>query len=214
MITRKSGGKRVRMIRYMQRKGPHIEPKPLVLIVCEGKETEPNYFHSIRKDYKLNKKRIEIVGGDKCGTDPKSVVEYAKKRKMELRKDKLEYESIWCVYDRDEHQRFNDANVQARDLKFKVTFSNPCFELWYLLHFQDQDAPIERDEVIKSLKPRIPDYDKTTDYYEKLKKCQNEAIIRAEKLREKHRRENSEETKNPSTSVDLLVKYLNSISNS
>jgi len=211
MITRKTGGKRIRKLKELQRKSLQISERPVILIVTEG-ITEERYFKALRTDLRINAK-VEI-SKSKYGTDPKSVVEYAKYLSRKEKQYGDIYDKTWCVYDRDEHQKFKDANIQARDLKFEVAFSNPCFELWYLIHFQNQEAHIERDEVVENLKQYIPDYDKTKDCYEKLKKYQNDAIVHAEKLREKHKRENSEETKNPSTTVDLLVKYLNSISNS
>ncbi|WP_199720954.1 RloB family protein [Neisseria chenwenguii] len=45
-----------------------------ILIVCEGEKTEPNYFIGIRSYYRLHTANIEI-SGDKCGSDPKSIVE-------------------------------------------------------------------------------------------------------------------------------------------
>ena len=63
-----------------RRKSRGLPPKPLVLIVCEGKETEPNYFNGIRKRKRIPRDRIKVVGCDECGgTDPKTIVECAKK---------------------------------------------------------------------------------------------------------------------------------------
>ena len=36
----------------------------------------------------------------------------------------------------------------------------PSFELWLLLHYEDVQAPLDRNEVIRRLKVRIPGYDK------------------------------------------------------
>lgn len=36
----------------------------------------------------------------------------------------------------------------------------PCFELWLLLHFEDIQAPLHRDEVYERLRQHIRGYDK------------------------------------------------------
>lgn len=36
----------------------------------------------------------------------------------------------------------------------------PSFELWLLLHYEDIQAPIHRDEVMRRLKIHIPGYEK------------------------------------------------------
>jgi RloB-like protein len=36
----------------------------------------------------------------------------------------------------------------------------PSFELWLLLHYEEIQAPLHRDEVMRRLKLHIPDYEK------------------------------------------------------
>ena len=193
-----------------RRRSRGLPPKPLVLIVCEGKETEPNYFNGIRQSKKISKDRIKVLGSDECGgTDPKTIVECAKKVRKQ---SELNYDEIWCVFDRDGHHRFHEAIIQAHDNKFKVAFSNPCFELWCLLHFTDQTAHIEGQKAHNDLRlpGRLPDYEKgMPNLCNKLSSCQSEAIHRARKLRDMHRRNENQETTNPATAVDKLVDFLN-----
>jgi hypothetical protein len=42
--------------------------------------------------------------------------------------------------DVDEHPRLDEARVQAHDNDIRVAISNPCFELWLVLHFRSQNA--------------------------------------------------------------------------
>jgi len=49
---------------------------------------------------------------------------------------------------------------QARDNKVSLAVSNPSFEIWALLHFEDQTGHIRREQVRSRLKKHIPDYDK------------------------------------------------------
>jgi hypothetical protein len=43
---------------------------------------------------------------------------------------------------------------------FRAIASVPSFELWLLLHFEDIQAPLHRDEVNRRLKQYLPAYEK------------------------------------------------------
>jgi hypothetical protein len=178
-------------------------PTSSVLIVCEGEKTEPLYFSHWRRD-RWQKAGITIVGGNICGTNPKSIVEYA-------RAHGKDNDSIWCVFDRDEHKKVPAAFDQAIANGFNVAFSNPCFELWFLIHFQDQTAYIERGAVCRRVKGHIRGYTKSLDVYEQLMHTQGRAISRAVAMRKRNRDNDKKETENPSTGVDRLVVYLNAL---
>lgn len=45
-------------------------------------------------------------------------------------------------------------------IAFQAIASVHSFELWLLLHFEDIQAPLHRDEVMRRLKLHIPGYDK------------------------------------------------------
>lgn len=194
----------------LRRESATEEQKPIILIVCEGKKTEPNYFDSVRRLWRLS--AMKIVGGDECGTAPKSIVNYAKNEYKKQRKDGLRKENIWCVFDRDEHETFEEALRLADDIGFGVAFSNPCFELWYLLHYKDQNRHIEREAVVRALKKHVRDYLKNKEnMFELIEGNRTMATERSKNLREKHIRDGSKKTNNPSTSVDQLVEYLQSL---
>ncbi len=194
----------------LKRRPPRLAPSPYVLIVCEGAKTEPKYFHSIRRGRRLSPELFTIVPGDECGSHPTCVVEYAKKRARQARQGGTPYDQIWCVFDRDQHERIEDAFAKARAAKVRVAFSHPCFELWYLLHFQDQNAWIERDEVTRTLRTHIPGYDKASDVYGVLMDGQACALERAARLDSQHSNVQGIPS-NPSTTVYDLVNYLNGI---
>ena len=204
MAKKRPGGRKHRRPR-----SPVRIPKQTVLIVCEGGETEPVYFEHYRRNLR-KVAAIEIVPGYKCGSNPKSVVEYAKRTKESSDR---EYDQIWCVFDRDQHERIPEAFIQARDNGFEVAFSNPCFEIWILLHFKDQTRYINRDETCREIRRNyINDYEKSQDVYPLLLDKQNIAIERAEKLKEKHERDGTDILEqNPCTDMYKMVIYLNSI---
>jgi len=205
------GTKRNKSLRSLARRKPHRTPQYRVLIVCEGAKTEPVYFNRFRIEQRLSPQLFRIVGGDECGAHPKSLVQYAKNKAREAKRDRFEYEHIWCVFDRDQHENIHEALLQARANGFGLAFSNPCFELWFLLHFQDQRAEVNRQTAVRELKEHLPDYTKSTDAYDILKPEQQDAIDRAEALRQQYVGARTIPP-NPSTGVAELVVFLNRMS--
>ena len=96
------GSSKFRSKKSLGRRKPFRVPNKLLLIVCEGRRTEPNYFHSIRQEKRLSIAHIEIVPGNICGTDPDNIVRYAIKEQKRRRKDEM-FDEVWCVFDRDDH---------------------------------------------------------------------------------------------------------------
>jgi hypothetical protein len=97
----------------------------------------------------------------------------------------------------------------ARDHNIDLAISNPSFELWFLLHYQDQHANLHRNQVRRELKNFIPKYNKAECYYpELLKDITGNAIGRAHWLTDRITREGWESHTNPSTEVGRLVESL------
>jgi len=149
--------------RKPSRRNPFRNPKPVILIVCEGRNTEPDYFEGLVSEFRNPRVDIELVGGK--GT-PKTLVAVAKEyREKALSKadkegdENLAYDDVWCVFDRDDHLDIPDAFQMARDNGIQIAFSNPCFELWLLLHFRDQPGMKHRDAIITLVKEEIEEYD-------------------------------------------------------
>lgn len=204
--------RRIRSPHEYARKIGTQEPYDFILIVCEGKKTEPNYFDGLKVRYRLSNANI-VVASPK-GSDPGSIVKCARE---ELSKDN--YDRVYCVFDRDEHQNY-DAAIRALDkmdskmkcLVASIT-SNPCFEIWLLLHFKYSTASFKKianvsacDKVIKELKKHHPEYQKgDRTAFAVLDDKVDIAIWNANKL---HAHNESTNSINPSTRMHELVDYL------
>src|ERR1700691_157031 len=192
----------------LQRRKPQRQPKPRFLIVCEGTVTEPRDFNDVR-----HRERSLIDLQIEPGGTPKTLVERAAGLQREaigkarkLRDDNQKYEEVWCVFDIDEHPLIPEAKNQARANGIELAISNPCFELWVLLHFQDQRAHIGRGKVQHLCRSHVRNYDKELDY-ETLRPKYPNALKRAEDLERWH---DSRDTvgANPSTTVYRLVERI------
>jgi hypothetical protein len=190
----------------LRRRPPHRRPLPRILIVCEGTRTEPSYFQDMRR---LCRSPIDLELSP--GGTPKTLVERAAKKKKEAtklgKKDRnLLYDSVWCVFDVDEHPFLPEAKEQATANGIHLAVSNPCFELWLLLHFQDQRAHIERDRVQRLFRDCIPDYGKDVPCERLLPLCED-AVQRAQAL-EDWQNSRGCAGNNPSTGVHRLLQLI------
>lgn len=182
--------------------------RPVILIVCEGEKTEPRYFASWRRRERINA-LVEIVPGNICGTDPRRIVKYARDRVLA---GGVRYDQVWCVFDRDEHKYIERAFELAGMYGLNLAFSNPNFELWFLLHFKNQTSPITRYATVRELRKYLGRYKKSEDIYPLLVERQAIAIRRARSLRSARRSGAGLARRNPFTNVDRLVEVLNLLS--
>ena len=129
-----------------------------------------------------------------------------------------EGDMVWCVFDRDDNTNAMLSKARQTAIKegYQIAFSNPSFEVWFLLHFNNQTTPVENCEAtIKLLKKKgkLEQYEKNKDVYEQLKPMQDAAINRAKKRVSMLQTEHTEilfRESNPVTTVVELVEYLNS----
>lgn len=192
-----------RRLRPLARRPPRYEPRSKILIVCEGEVTEPKYFRHVSA---LARNRLVEVVVEGVGADPKHLVERALERRriaeqMARKEPFNNFDEVWCAFDVDEHRRFDAALDQARANGIGVALSNPSFELWALLHFQDQSRALHRQEARKLLKIHMPGYAKSLDLRSMTPGIQD-ACRRARELDARHKANGSDG--NPSSKVYLL----------
>ena len=193
-----------------QRRGNLLSPKKTILIVCEGKQTEPNYFNALRSTLRRKNIRVLIIPGGENLVTPIYLVQ-----NMEAERQKLDWDptndEAWCVFDIElvgTHHSLDQALRFARKHNFQLALSNPAFEYWLLLHFERTGrAFTNATEVIISLSHHIPNYSKSMAVYRIVREQTELAIDNAELLRSLHEGR-WEDFPNPSTGVDLLVKKL------
>ena len=111
------------------------------------------------------------------------------------------------VFDRDDHERFEEAIRLCELHGVKVARSNPCFEIWLILHHAEYDKSSGRKDVQKHLQKLHPNYDrygsKQVDAHALL-----QHIDKAEKHAERQLKRRAKEGKDfgcPSTTVHHLT---------
>jgi hypothetical protein len=149
----------------LKRRSEKREPKQRFIIFCEGARTEPHYFDALRRaceDALIDVETIAPAGV------PLTLARKAKEKAEELgltqhRSKRLnsfeEADQVWAVFDRDEHPNFEEAIALCANSNVEVGRSNPCFEVWLILHVQDYDKPDGRKAAQKLLRNLCPEYD-------------------------------------------------------
>lgn len=143
---------------------PKKRPKPTILIICEGKTTEPTYFEEFKIKCENSLVEVEAIG---IGGAPETVVlkaiEELRERQKLARKsgDSFELEiEAWAVFDRDDVSinKIREAIALAKRNNVSVAFSNPCFEVWGLMHYSVYSRPGHQSECHKALKKVLKGY--------------------------------------------------------
>jgi hypothetical protein len=176
-----------------------------ILILCEGEKTEPNYFNSIKRKFKLS--NVDIRG---LGSNTDKITESAIKNHKD-------YSQVWCVFDRDSFKshHFNRAFQMIEKYKnIHIAYSNEAFELWYLLHFNYYNTGISRKRYFELLSELLgKKYEKNSpEIYNLICDKENTAIKNAKRLLKLYTEYNPEKN-NPSTTVFELVEELNKFKN-
>jgi len=119
-----------------------------LLIFTEGSKTEPMYLTHWQR---LHRDRVS-VGFDAFHGAPLQLVERAVARRAdEPRKSRPgraeAHDEYWCVFDVDEHPNIGRALDLAASNGISVAVTNPCIEMWFLLHFQDLNGAIDRGDA-------------------------------------------------------------------
>jgi len=211
------------------------------LILVEGQETERRYLDDLCGRLYFSAYNVVIASPD---SDPLNLVwEAVSLRNKEAARAAegytVAYDQVWVVFDRESKyhhrlDRIREAIRVAREEGILVAISNPCFELWLILHHEFFVASIPNCDASEKILTKIQsagglgDYDKSKfplEFY-----VNSESVVRACgfacKLRERHADASSkgdawwardylsdsktyDSDGNPSTDVDQLVGQLN-----
>ena len=183
-------------------------PLHVVQVLTEGTVTEPRYLtHWAR----LNRNNVHVRISDR-GMTPDALVRRATEhvRTGRPRRGLPDFDEIWCVFDVDQHPNVPQAVHNAGQNGIEVVVSNPCFELWLVLHSQEQTAHIHRHDA-QRLSNDLG-LTRGKDIHEGARRTLIDAFEtakqRAQELDARHERNGSPPRTNPSTDVWRLVDRL------
>jgi len=196
-------------------KAAQLVIKHRIHIFSNGELAETKYFQEFKDD--LRSHAITVYKLFKH-LSPWELIDKVVAKKTELMgKRKFSEEDndqCWCVFDvdnywKDNPKKFAEVLKVARQNGVRLAWSNECFELWYLLHFQELQTGIPRKDYDTKLKKHFQSLDgknyvKNCSVFTRLKGKQASAIKNAKQIFQEGKVE-----ENPSTAVFQLVEELN-----
>lgn len=190
-----------------RRKVGQRERRTVIRVLTEGEVTEPQYLRLICSD----SVKLDIRNSKR--TTPMQLVKQAKR---DLRADRRvravnrSFDEVWCIFDRDDHHRFGEAVQAAANADIPTVVSNPCFELWLILHVTEQTAHISTSmaQTRAGQLNLVDGKDLATANLDALRNSCLMAKHRALELDRMHERNGSPPRANPSSEVWRLVDRL------
>lgn len=130
--------------------------KKIIYIFTEG-ETEKNYFNMLNKKYRTSATvKVNISSGRKQGL---ALLNFALNKLQSLSEsERKEIDKIYIVFDKDDisvdEMKTILKKIKSNSCEIEIGFSNSCFEVWLLYHF-DKFVPIVKKDVFKKIEEKL-----------------------------------------------------------
>ena len=145
------------------REGGFLEAEKMFVLSYEGKVSEKKYFEDFRKSDLFNDSGlIEVISLKRPtnkGSDPISVKKLLQEAKKEYRFKNTD--EFWLIIDRDDWEEIHNHNFDKlvddckKENNFFLAMSNPCFEIWLILHLKDINEFDEEEKRMIMANKRI-----------------------------------------------------------
>lgn len=188
--------------------------KPVMLLEVEGNnnKTEQLYFQNFNSQSSPYSIRV-LRSGD---TDPVRMSKAIRKAWEDKGLSGNDGDVGFVLADLDlnseKESQFHESEKYLQDIPISFCVSNPCFEVWYLLHFDYSTHSFSSNsEVINNLKQYIPKYQKNGDYFMLLVDKTPKAIRNTKRLSDYHEEQGHRWISvhcNPQTDVYKIVELL------
>ncbi|MGI6354847.1 MAG: RloB domain-containing protein [Lentisphaerae bacterium] len=167
--------------RKFDRRLGQLRYRKLFIIATEGVKTEPQYFERFSGSNSVV--RVHCLKGKHDSAPPhvlKRMKEHLDREGLKP-SDKFPWEA-WLVVDKDQWTEEQLAQLhkwtKGADI-YKFALSNPSFEYWLLLHFEDGKGVANSQQCTTRLKQYLPDYDKGIDIRKITQEMIDDAVERA-----------------------------------
>ena len=211
---------------------PKLQEYGYHLVYAEGTKTEPFYVNSvynqIPETYKNSQIVVEVVP-QSGGRNTLDLVAFAEKD-VEIKGRERKVDHAWVFFDKDsfpsdnfdnalhkidsknhfknKHLNYDEESCDKNGTKWHAIWSNECFELWILLHFEYLESALNRTDYIHKinfyLKPMNMKYKKGIhNLYEILGKDKTILACKHAKKLDIHKLRKT----NPSTGVYIFIEY-------
>ncbi len=188
--------------RKFQRPWGQRRYRKLFVIAVEGANTEPQYFALFNQQSVI---RVNCLKGKNESSPPQVL----KRMEQHLKEESLrKADEAWLVCDKDQwtdEQLLQLHGWSQKHVNYGFALSNPNFEYWLLLHFEEGSGVSSARDCSERLKRHLPDYSKNLD----TRKISHEMI--ADAIRRAKQRDNPPCADWPRTIGTTVYKLVESI---
>jgi len=124
-----------------RRRASSFRDAKLIVIAAEGTETEERYFEDLAAGdaYRNRRVHVEILKRPTTASSPDHIIEQLDAFRKEYKLKQAD--ELWMVIDFDRwgNRKLSRISTQCMQKQYLLAVSNPCFELWLLLHIKSLD---------------------------------------------------------------------------
>ena len=144
--------------------------------MCGGTRTEHDYFSGLQHSALAESAAVTIRSK---AVAPHQLVELVARQALH---ERAGHDESWCVVDTDEFD-IARAVASADRSGVRIAVSNPCFEVWLLLHHAERTAPLAgADDAVAAVRRHVPEYRKAGLRFVDFEDGVRDATERARKL--------------------------------
>jgi len=206
--------------RYRGKK-QHREVHPKIFIWSHTQKAEIEYFQDFKNYLRTS---LLVAKKEICWTPQELLGKVIQWKERNVFKE--DGDQVWCIFDVDDFYKKEQSKKEllklienAKNNDVRIAYTNECFELWILLHFEKPTSPICRGKNIEKRiqqifkKNKLGEFKKNQKVFHILLPFQQQAIKNAQKLLSSdYEKINWEkvlsEEGNPSTSIHFLVEEI------
>jgi hypothetical protein len=130
--------------RYGKRRSEHRAPLPVIIVVCDDSKTSVAYLKLLQRELK-RRLTLRIYRSPADWATAAQTVDCAEGHLKALQEasahDDSDQNSVWALIDLeqegDRRQKAEQAKADGRTRQINVALSDPCYEVWTLLHLVD-----------------------------------------------------------------------------
>jgi len=125
--------------RPLDRTANHLRDTSIIVVACEDTHAVKQYFAKFR----TRRIQYKFLPTEDGNSSPRAVIKRLDKYREEYAQE--EGDELWVCIDADHwihgnHQReLSQVLQECRQKGYGTAISNPCFEVWLLFHFADND---------------------------------------------------------------------------
>jgi hypothetical protein len=185
-------------------------PRKTLLVFCEGERTEPEYLNGLSRLPQVRDVAAVDIRIDRgsAGFAPIRLVRLAVEARERNRREQGEIDEFWCVFDVEwpkNHSSLGEAIRLADRNGIQLAISNPCFELWLVLHFADCGSWLDNRLAQRRRREHDGTSDKGLDPARYMP-LRHDAATRARRLERRHAKNGIRSPDdNPSSGMHRLI---------